>query len=126
MYGITTKMIIIGKNVNQPLEVKKVLFDEQSVIELCEIRGETVILNEKSPYNFIETITVMNKYLLNRTVPSSTAKYSFAGIDLSQYENLRSGLSLRVTHNLQNMLINSAIYHGDHRIGTLQFAAVMP
>ena len=114
--------IELRESKRRPTEVKRVLYEEKQVTDLCEITNETIILHGISPFSFIETIISMNKHLLNTINPSQEAKWFYTGIELFQYQDIRSRLNLSITHNFQNKLVKSVICQDEHWLGTVYFS----
>jgi hypothetical protein len=99
-------------------------FDEERVISLCRLQGETITLTEPSPFSFIETIVSMNKHLHQNLFPEAGGKWIFTRVDLDAGCEKREKLELRFKHNMQYRLTKSDIWVEGQKIGDLFFSLV--
>ena len=99
-------------------------YDEGRITSGCEISEHTIILMDKSPLTFIETVVAMNKYLLEHLFPDAEGKWVFTRIDLDQFCGDNSGLSLNFKHNMNFRLLKSDIMLDGEKVGALGFSLV--
>lgn len=99
-------------------------YDEDGLVNLCQLDKETISLPIESPYTFIETIVAMNKRLLQILFPDANGKWVFTRIDLPELSSVRSKLAVRFMHNMNYRLLKSDILVDDIKAGDLYFSLV--
>ncbi len=104
--------------------VQRVDYPEIKITNSCEIEEQSIKLNEKSMFTFVETIVSMKKYLLNNILPCESGKWVLTRLDLDVYKDIRDNLKIEVTHNFQNKLIRSSILYNEKKIGNMYFSWV--
>jgi hypothetical protein len=99
-------------------------YDEQSIIDKCQIDGSKLILKESSGFTFIESVVAMNKYLHNCIYPELDGKWVFTRIDLPEFVNYDKNIHIEILHNMNNKLTKSAIQINEEVIGYIYFSLV--
>lgn len=99
-------------------------FDEERIVSLCRMQGETIRLTGPSPFTFIETVVSMNKHLHQTLFPEVSGKWIFTRVDLDSGCEEREKLELRFKHNMHYRLTKSDIWVDGQKIGDLFFSLV--
>lgn len=112
------------EDASREIEVTRSEYDEEQIISICKIDGNSIFLSAKSPYTFIETIVSMYKFLLTKLFSEVKGKWIFTRVDLNFNCVETNALEVRFKHNLNYKLLKSEIYLGPARIGDLYFSLV--
>lgn len=99
-------------------------YPEDRVTSLCRIKDEHVVLDNKSPFTFIETIVAMNKYLHQKLFGDVGGQWMFTGIDLTLGCNARERIALQVDPRANYRLTRAVILLENKPIGSLFFSLV--
>jgi len=104
-------------------------YDEQKVLENVVLKDETITMQFKSTYTYIEQIVSMTKKLHLTIYPATKGKWLFTkilvdkAVDPALYP--RKVLSVKAERNFQNKLTQCSIKLNDHPIGFI-FFSLMP
>jgi len=96
-------------------------YDESIFGKICSMSDQTISLNEKAPYSFIETVVAMFKKLLQTIYPTLEGKWLFTHIELNSFKEVSEDLKITHTHNLGDKLMKANISHGQESLGHIQF-----
>lgn len=99
-------------------------YDEDRVISICRMQDKTIVLNQSSPFSFIETIVSMNKHMHQLLYPDAAGKWIFTRADLEHGCDARENLALTISHNMNYRLTKSDIVVDGKKIGNLFFSLV--
>ena len=104
-------------------------YDEQKVLENMALKDETVTMQIKSTYTYIEQIVSMTKKLHMTIYPEAKGKWLFTKVHIYDVVDptLYSGkvIAVRSIKNFQNKLTQCSIKLNDHPIGSI-FFSLMP
>lgn len=104
-------------------------YDEQKVLENMALKDETVTMQFKSTYTYIEQIVSMTKKLHMTIYPEAKGKWLFTKVHIYDVVDptLYSGkvIAVRLIKNFQNKLTQCSIKLNDHPIGSI-FFSLMP
>ncbi|OGV26345.1 MAG: hypothetical protein A3F18_04075 [Legionellales bacterium RIFCSPHIGHO2_12_FULL_37_14] len=108
-----------------PVKPLRKSYDENTLTRLCHIDKETIRLEEKSPFLFVETIVSMYKKLLQTLYPNR-GKWLFTKLVLTSYIiESPEVIFITLSQNFNFKLIKANIFV-DHRfVGELYFS-LMP
>jgi len=117
---------VVLREINSHIDTKnsRYEYDEDKVISICNQSEQMISLGGESPFTFIETIVVMNKYLLEQMFSDADGKWVFTRINLKYFCNAKSGLSLTFKHNMNFRLLKSEIMINGEVVGDLGFTLV--
>jgi hypothetical protein len=104
-------------------------YDEQKVLKNVVLKDETITMQFKSTYTYIEQIVSMTKKLHLTIYPAAKGKWLFTKIHIHDVVDpaLYSGevIAVRSIKNFQNKLTQCSIKLNDHPIGSI-FFSLMP
>jgi len=120
----STKWLVLTENDGDTALDERYEYDEDRVISLCSMETDSIILTQKSPFSFIETIVAMNKQLHQQLFPEVIGKWVFTQIDLETDLSDRENLALRFMHNMNYRLTKSDILVNGTKVGNLFFSLV--
>jgi len=109
---------------DQKLSEERYEYDEGSIVNLTENKGDVLSFLKKSPFSFIETVVAMNKHHLQVLFPDAPGKWAFTRIDMNYNCDNRSGISLVFKHNMNFRLTKSDILVDGEKVGDIYFSLV--
>lgn len=99
----------------------RVPYDEQLLIEKCHLSEESILLRERSPYTFIETIVSMQKKLLHTLYPHKN-KWLFTKLFLTESITDYKNITISFRKNFNFKLVKSDIFINDALVGEVYFS----
>jgi hypothetical protein len=104
-------------------------YDEQKVLENMALKDQTITMQIKSTYTYIEQIVSMTKKLHLTIYPGAKGKWLFTKIHIYDLIDptlyLGKLIAVRSIKNFQNKLTQCSIKLDDHPIGSI-FFSLMP
>lgn len=104
------------------VDIAREEYDEDKVTEKCSIVDENIRIDSGSPYSFMETIVSMNKHLHKDLFPDVSGKWVFTRIDLEQFVETATNITLKLKHNLNFRLTKSDVFVGEDKVGVIYFS----
>ena len=99
-------------------------YDEEQIVSVCRMDGESIDLLQQSPFTFIENIVAMNKHMHEQLFPDVDGKWIFTRIDLESRYDSREKLALRFRHNMNFRLTKSDVVVDGIKVGDIYFSLV--
>jgi len=106
------------------LEPGRYAYDENSLLQYCQVLDDRIILNGQSPFSFIETIVAMKKRLMESLFPEVEGKWVFTRIDLPISCDANTSLTIVFKHNMNFRILKSDILVDGEKVGDLYFSLV--
>lgn len=119
-----THWIAIVPNAGDIAMEERYAYDESQIVSLCNMLDDGIVLNQLSPFSFIETIVAMNKHMHQQLFPEVDGKWIFTRIDLPIFCDVRENLALRLRHNMNYRLTKSDVVLNGKKIGDIFFSLV--
>ena len=119
-----TQWLVLTESDGDTAFVERNEYDEDRVISLCRLQDDGIILTQKSPFSFIETIVSMNKRLHQQLFPEVIGKWVFTRIELDTACYERENLALRFRHNMNYRLTKSDVLVNGEKLGDIYFSLV--
>ena len=99
-------------------------YDESLVVATCRMGLDSIVLDQPSPFTFIETVVSMSKRMHEQLFPEARGKWIFTRIELDVLCDAREHLSLRLGHNLNFRLTQSEVLVKGKKVGDIYFSLV--
>lgn len=103
---------------------KRYEYDEASIISVCLMEDEEIVLTQPTKFSFIENIVAMNKHMHQQMFPEIQGSWVFTRIDLEVGCEANNNLKLHFRHNMNYRLTKSDILLDGKKIGDLFFSLV--